>query len=157
MKCAMEIREIKEQAKIEREIRRMEELAKDIAKFEEIKKNTIEFCETVIAKKIEESATKDLTFLFQEKFADVYVFNFDSSFREEIFIKRLTLDKYKYANGDKSYIFTGEPYHLETLKEYLESFCYNVAISKSNYMSYGSGCCRAQTIIVTIPDELPCD
>lgn len=157
MKCAMEIREIKEQAKIEREIRKMEKLAEDIARFEEIKKNTIEFCETVIAKEIEESATKDLAFLFQEKFSDVYEFDFDSPFREEIFIKRLTLDKYRYANGDKSYVSTGESYHLETLKEYLESFCYNVAISKDIYMSYGSGCCRAQRIVVTIPDELPCD
>lgn len=157
MKCAMEIREIKEQAKIEREIRKMEELAKDIAKFEEIKKNTIEFCETVVAEKIEESATKDLAFLFQEKFSDVYVYGYDSPFNKETFIKRLALDKYKYANGDRSYVSTGEPYHLETLKEYLESFCYNVAISKDTYMSYGCGCCKAKKVVVTIPDELPCD
>lgn len=157
MKCAMEIREIKEQAKIEREIRKMEELAKDIVKFEEIKKNTIEFCETVIAKEIEESAAKDLAFLFQEKFSKVSVFSYDSPLRKEVFIKRLTLDNYKYANGDKSYVTTGKPYHLETLKEYLESFCYNVAVSKDTYMSYGSGCCRAKRVVVTIPDELPCD
>ena len=157
MKCAMEIREIKEQAKIEREIRKMEQLAEDIARFEEIKKNTIEFCETVIAEKIEESATKDLAFLFQEKFSDEYVFNYDSPFSKETFIKCLTLDKYRYANGDKSYVSIGEPYHLETLKEYLESFCYNVAISKDSYMSYGLGCLRAKRVVITIPDELPCD
>lgn len=157
MKCAMEIREIKEQAKIEREIRKMEQLAEDIVKFEKIKKNTIEFCETVIAEKIEESATKDLAFLFQEKFAQVTMFSYDSPFREEIFIKRLTLDKYRYANGDNSYVATGESYHLETLKEYLESFCYNVAVSKDTYMSYGCGCCKAKRVVVTIPDELPCD
>ena len=93
MKCAMEIREIKAQAKIEREIRKMEKLAKDIAKFEEIKNNTIAFCETVIAEEIEESAAEGLAFLFQEKFSKEYPFDSDSSFSKETFIKRLAVDR----------------------------------------------------------------
>lgn len=157
MKCAMEIKEIQEQAKIEREIRKMEKFAEDAIKFEEIKKNTIEFCETVIAKEIEESAIKEMLFLFWERFSKVRVFDLDSPFSKETFIKCLTLDKYKYANGDKSYISTGEPYHLETLKEYLESFCYKVAISKDDYMSYGRGRCRAIRVVISFPEELPCD
>ena len=99
----MEIREIKAQAKIEREIRKMEKLAEDIVKFEEIKNNTIAFCETVIAEEIEKSAAEGLTFLFQEKFSEEYIFDFDSSFKNEIFIKRLTVDRKGYANGEKSY------------------------------------------------------
>ena len=157
MKCAMEIREIKAQAKIEREIRKMEKLAKDIAKFEEIKNNTIAFCETVIAEEIEKSATEGLAFLFQEKFSMAYPFDSDSSFYKENFIKRLTLDNHRYANGDKSYIPTGEPYHLETLKEYLESFCYIVTIYEDSYMRYGYGNMSAKRVVVKIPEELPCD
>lgn len=157
MKCAMEIREIKEQARIEREIRKMEQLARDTVKFEEIKNNTIAFCETVIAEEIEKSAAEGSDISILEKFSVIRVFDSDSSFRKEIFIKRLTLDNHRYANGNRSYIPTGEPFHLETLKEYLESFCYIVTIYEDSYKHYGYGSMNAKRIIVKIPNELPCD
>ena len=137
MKCASELREIRQKATEEYEKGRIKTLA-------ELLKNSIEFCETVISPALEKealSAEKDVI-----KICIKLAHEKDSYNNEVLYtLHQGTI----YANGSLSYTYDNKiAYSKIYVEKYLQEHCLSVDWVKTSYKKYGFGTCNAVYLIV---------
>lgn len=148
MKCAIEMIMIKNEAEKNYELEQLrldEECRK--AHLETIIK-TIAYCEEVIGPSLEKKAMN----------REIPCFTLAGCIRKnrvgDKLFSPLTGGSRIYANGDFSYdIKYSETYDVETLKNYLEQYCYKVSFSDYYFKTYGIGRRCGDRLEVTVKPE----
>lgn len=154
MKCALEMNVVvvdAQNAEALREQARQAEIRRNKAGAEE---EAIRFCETEIAKRIEQTAKQGkrwckvvlgLHYLYGDPYTNLGL------------CSRLKSDGSYYANGDRSEVMYGAPMSVDAIVKYLESFCYRVVVQEGwEYKTYMCGSQKSVRLEIQIPESVPC-
>lgn len=138
MKCALELTVIKEVAETQyQEEQRI--------RAEQVAQRTIQYAEEVIGVALEERAKnrQNLVFIFKARYL-----NWNPNDTE---VCPLHSQGRLYADGTESFTsHISESISLPLLRNYLESHCLKMTISKSTFMTYGCGCRGCVEIRVSV-------
>lgn len=154
MKCALEMNVVvvdAQNAEALREQARQAEIRRNKAGAEE---EAIRFCETEIAKLIEQTAKQG------RRWCKVVLglhYWFTDPYADQGLCSRLKSNGSRYANGDKSEVMYGAPMSVDAIVKYLESFCYRVVVQEGwEYKTYMSGSQKSVRFEIQIPESVPC-
>lgn len=154
MKCALEMNVVvvdAQMAEALREEARQAEIRRNKACAEEA---AIKFCETEIAKLIEQTAKQG------KRWCNVVLglhYWFTDPYANQGLCSRLKCDGTYYANGDESEVMYGAPMSVDAIVKHLESFCYKVVVQEGwEYKTYMCGAQKSVRFEIHIPESVPC-
>ena len=150
MKCAREILEIKEKAKIlyQQEQMRLDEACRENHK--KIIAQTLDFCETISEDFVRQAAKR-----YSRLEYNIYCVVTEDRLGNQI-IQPLKFEGFRYANGDESRVPSSTMYDKKTLIDILSKYCYKVEFQKHYYKTYGCGEQVGSKIIITLDECANC-
>lgn len=150
MKCAKEILEIKERAKIlyQQEQMRLDEACRENHK--KIVAQTLNFCETISEDFVRQAAKR-----YSRLEYNIYCVVTEDRLGNQI-IQPLKFEGFRYANGDESRVPSSTAYDKKTLIDTLSKHCYKVEFQKHYYKTYGCGEQVGSKIIITLDECANC-
>ena len=150
MKCAREILEIKERAKIlyQQEQMRLDEACRENHK--KVIAQTLDFCETISEDFVRQAAKR-----YSRLEYNIYFVVTEDRLGNQI-IQPLKFEGFRYANGDESRVPSSTMYDKKTLIDILSKYCYKVESQKYYYKTYGCGEQVGSKIIITLDECANC-
>ena len=145
MKCALELSVIKEKAEKQYEIEQA--ILDENCRINHVNiiEKTIEFCENTIGPELEKCALNRRTPTFTMRG------DFEKDRVGNLIFYPLVRDGRYYANGKPSEkMDETNPYDMFTIKNYLESYCFNVSWEDEWYKRYNFGDIKGVKLTVTI-------
>ena len=155
MKCAIEMNQVVEQVQAIQLAQKMAEEMRIKRAIAMAQENSVAFCETVIAKKLEQVAKAG------ERFCDIILGLHcwsNDPYRGMNLYGPIERDGDVYADGTPSMRVKDEALSVETIISYLRKHCYEVEIAKDTlpFKTYGSGWQHGVLMRISIPKNTPC-
>ena len=144
MKCAAELLSLKEEYEVRKIIEEKIKKEKQKEKNSILELETVRYCEEVIGKRLETKAKSG------QEIATIQVGIIESDCVNRKHFFFLEEEGRRYRDGKKSFVPSKKSILMDTLEDYLKSFCLKVQYEEYEFYSYGLGKCKATKIVVTI-------
>lgn len=154
MKCAVELNQIVENIQTIQQAQKLAEEMRIQRAIMEARENSEYFCETVIARKLEQVAKKG------ERTCEIILgLHVNDAFSDMELYGPIEPDGLTYADGTVSMrVVKDKALSVDAIVSYLQKHCYEVFISCDllPFKEYGCGWQQGRCLRISIPEKTPC-